>query len=126
MKQHMLLGVDTSGSVSDHELQEFMNEIHHIHKSGVDITVIQCDTRINSIEPYKGKLEMSVSGRGGTEFDPVLEYYNENQGLYTSLVYFTDGECYTSVTPKGKVLWVLSEQSSMNPDLPGQVIKLEI
>ena len=126
MKQHMLLGVDTSGSVSDHELQEFMNEIHHIHKSGVDITVIQCDTRINSIEPYKGKLEMSVSGRGGTEFDPVLEYYNENQGLYTSLVYFTDGECYTSVTPKGRVLWVLSEQSSMNPDLPGQVIKLEL
>ena len=126
MKQHMLLGVDTSGSVSDHELQEFMNEIHHIHKSGVDITVIQCDTRINSIESYKGKLEMSVSGRGGTEFDPVLEYYNENQGLYTSLVYFTDGECNTSVTPKGRVLWVLSEQSSMNPDLPGQVIKLEL
>lgn len=126
MKQHMLLGIDTSGSVSDNELKEFMNEIHHIHKSGVDITVIQCDTKINSIEPYKGKLEMSVSGRGGTEFDPVLEYYNENQGLYTSLVYFTDGECNTSVSPKGRVLWVLSEESYMNEDLPGQVIKLEL
>jgi len=126
MRQHMLLGIDTSGSVSDDELREFMNEIHHIYKTGVDITVIQCDTTIKSIEPYKGKLEMSVAGRGGTEFDPVLEYYNANQKKYTSLVYFTDGECTTDVKPKNPVLWVLSERSSMNDSLPGKVIKLEL
>ncbi len=65
MRQHMLLAIDTSGSVCDDELKEFMNEIHHIHKSGVDITIIQCDTSINSIEPYKGKNEITVKGRGG-------------------------------------------------------------
>ena len=126
MRQHMLLAIDTSGSVSDTELQEFMNEIHHIYKQGVDVTVVQCDTSIRSIEPYKGKNEINVFGRGGTEFDPVLDYYNANLKKYTSLVYFTDGECYTSVKPKGKVLWVLSERSSMNDDLPGQTIKLEL
>ena len=126
MRQHMLLAIDTSGSVSDTELAEFMNEIHHIYKVGVDITVVQCDTSIKSIEPYKGKNEISVLGRGGTEFDPVLDYYNANLKKYTSLVYFTDGECYTSVKPKGKVLWVLSERSGMNEDLPGQIIKLEL
>jgi predicted metal-dependent peptidase len=126
MRQHMLLAIDTSGSVSDTELAEFMNEIHHIYKVGVDITVVQCDTSIKSIEPYKGKNEINVFGRGGTEFDPVLDYYNANLKKYTSLVYFTDGECYTSVKPKGKVLWVLSERSGMNEDLPGQVIKLEL
>jgi len=126
MRQHMLLAIDTSGSVSDTELAEFMNEIHHIYKVGVDITVVQCDTSIKSIEPYKGKNEISVLGRGGTEFDPVLDYYNANLKKYTSLVYFTDGECYTSVRPRGKVLWVLSERSGMNEDLPGQVIKLEL
>ena len=126
MRQHMLLAIDTSGSVSNDELTEFMNEIHHIHKAGVDITVIQCDTSIRSIEPYRGKNEINVFGRGGTEFDPVLDYYNANLKKYTSLVYFTDGECYTSVKPKSKVLWVLSERSSMNEDLPGQVIKLEL
>lgn len=126
MKQHMLLAIDTSGSVSDSELQEFMGEIHHIYKVGVDITMIQCDTSIRSIEPYKGKHEINVAGRGGTEFDPVLDYYNANQKKYTSLVYFTDGECYTSVIPKGNVLWVLSERSHMNEDLPGKVIKLEL
>jgi len=126
MKQHMLLGVDTSGSVSDSELQEFMSEINHIYKAGVDVTIIQCDTSIRSIESYKGKFELNVLGRGGTEFDPVLEYYNENQKKYTSLVYFTDGECYTRVKPKGHVLWVLSERSNMNDELPGKVIKLEL
>ena len=126
MKQHMLLAIDTSGSVSDSELQEFMGEIHHIYKVGVDVTVVQCDTSIKSIEPYKGKHEINVTGRGGTEFDPVLDYYNANQKKYTSLVYFTDGECYTSVIPKGNVLWVLSERSHMNESLPGKVIKLEL
>ena len=126
MRQHMLLAIDTSGSVSNDELAEFMNEIHHIHKAGVDITIIQCDTSIRSIEPYKGKNDLKVHGRGGTEFDPVLDYYNANLKKYTSLVYFTDGECYTSVKPRSRVLWVLSERSEMNEDLPGQVIKLEL
>ena len=65
MKQHMLLAIDTSGSVSDAELKEFMNEIHHIYKAGVDITIVQCDTRITSIKPYTGKHELEVQGRGG-------------------------------------------------------------
>lgn len=126
MKQHMLLAIDTSGSVSDSELNEFMNEIHHIYKAGVDVTIVQCDTSINSIKEYKGAPMLNISGRGGTEFDPVLDYYNANDKKYTSLVYFTDGECYTSVKPKGRVLWVLSERSDMNESLPGHIIKLEL
>jgi predicted metal-dependent peptidase len=126
MRQHMLLAIDTSGSVSNDELMEFMNEIHHIYKAGVDITVVQCDTKMYPPVEYKGKHEFNLHGRGGTEFDPVLEYYNANLKKYTSLVYFTDGECYARVKPKGNVLWVLSERSSMNDSLPGKVIKLEL
>ena len=126
MRQHILLAIDTSGSVSDEELQEFMNEMHHIYKCGVDITIVQCDTEIKSIEQYKGKFELNVVGRGGTYFDPVLKYFNENIKKFTSLIYFTDGECSAYVKPKGNVLWVLSERSEMNNDLPGKVIKLEL
>ena len=126
MRQKMLLAIDTSQSVSDKELQEFMNEIYHIHKAGVDITIIQCDTNITSVEPYKPKdKEYSVTGRGGTNFDPVLKYYMEHRE-YTSLVYFTDGECNTNLKPSKKILWVLSERSYLNEELPGQVIKLEL
>jgi len=127
MRQHMLLAIDTSGSVSNDEVREFMNEIQHIYKTGVDVTIVQCDTVIKSIEPYKGKHDdMKIHGRGGTEFDPVLDYFNAHLKQYTSLVYFTDGECNADVKPKAPVLWVLSEQSNMNEELPGRVIKLEL
>jgi len=126
MRQHVLLAIDTSASVSNDELIEFMNEMHHIYKCGTDITIIQCDTLIRSIVPYKGDKHLNVHGRGGTLFDPVLEYANENIKKYTSLVYFTDGECYASVKPKIPVLWVLSERSQLNDALPGKVIKLDL
>ena len=125
MRQKMLLAIDTSGSVNNEELEEFMNEIHHIYKSGVDIEIVQCDTKIRSIAEYKGKFELEIAGRGGTEFDPVLKYYMENP-KFTSLIYFTDGECSTSLTPNKNILWVLSERSEMNESLPGRVIKLEL
>lgn len=125
-KQNILLAIDTSGSVSEDELLEFMSEIYHIWKTGVEVTIIQCDTRIRSIDEYKGTFEMKFHGRGGTEFDPVLEYFNENRNKFNSLIYFTDGECYTSIQPRNPVLWVLSERSTINNDLPGKVIRLEL
>lgn len=127
MKQHMLLAIDTSGSVSDDELREFMSEIHHIYKTGVAVTIVQCDTKIVSIEEFNGKTDnIKIGGRGGTSFDPVIDYFNANLKKYTSLVYFTDGEAYTGLTPKAPTLWVLSECSSINEELPGRVIKLEL
>jgi predicted metal-dependent peptidase len=126
MRQHMLLAIDTSGSVSNDELREFMQEIDHIYRTGVDITIVQCDAAIKSIKEYDGKGKIQVHGRGGTEFDPVIEYYNENLRKFTSLVYFTDGEAWASVRPKSRVLWVLSERSQINEELPGKVIKLEL
>jgi predicted metal-dependent peptidase len=125
MRQKMLLAIDTSGSVSNDELMEFMNEIYHLYKAGVDIVIMQCDTEIQSIENYKGKFELNVTGRGGTDFDPVLDYYQEHRE-FTSLIYFTDGECYTSKKPNKSILWVLSERSQLNESLPGRVIKLEL
>ena len=126
MRQHMLLAIDTSGSVSNEELKEFMNEIFHIYKQGVDVTIVQCDTKINSIKQYTGKNDLDIHGRGGTEFDPVIKYFNENLKKFTSLVYFTDGEASAYTKPRGPILWVLSERSGMNNSLPGKVIKLQL
>jgi predicted metal-dependent peptidase len=127
MRQHMLLAIDTSGSVCNDELREFMSEIHHIYKTGVAVTIVQCDTKIVSIEEFTGKTDnIKIGGRGGTSFDPVIDYFNANLKKYTSLVYFTDGEAWTGLTPKAPTLWVLSERSSMNDSLPGKVIKLEL
>ena len=123
-RKHILVAVDTSGSVSDVEVQEFFHEIGHINKTGAEITVVQCDTHIRHIGPYKAGDKIEIHGRGGTYFDPVLELYNENQDKYTCLIYLTDGECDCSVKPRGKMLWVISTRGSINKDLPGPQIKL--
>lgn len=125
MRQKMLVAIDTSGSVNNEELTEFMNEIHHLYKAGVNVYIIQCDTRIRSSKDYDGKFELDIVGRGGTSFDPVLEFYEQHRE-YTSLIYFTDGECSTSMKPSKPVLWVISGQSEMPEGLPGRVIKLEL
>jgi predicted metal-dependent peptidase len=127
-QRRVLVGIDTSGSVSSSELAEFFHEMHHMHKTGTEITVVQCDTKISSIKKYRtpedGKIE--ITGRGGTYFDPVVDYYNDNIRKYSCLIYFTDGEAPNPErNPNGRTLWVLSEQSSMNDDLPGKVIRLE-
>ena len=125
MRQNMLVGIDTSGSVCDDELKEFINEIHHLYKAGVDITIAQCDSSMQSVKKYDGKFELEVAGRGGTRFEPVLELFNEKKE-FTSLIYFTDGEAWTDVKPRKPVLWVLSERSSYNDQLPGRQIRLEL
>lgn len=123
-RRHMLLAIDTSGSVNENELKEFFNEIDHIHKTGTEITIVQCDTAISNISAYKPNQEIKIYGRGGTSFQPVIDYYNENFHKYTSLVYFTDGEAGSPYNVRGRILWVLSSQSQLNNELPGQVIKL--
>ena len=122
-KNHVLVGVDTSASVSSDELMEFMNELHHMHKTGHKITVAQCDTRLNSVEDFNPKKDWNIKGRGGTSFQPVVDHYNEH-GKYTALIYFTDGEAYNPSDCPKNTLWVLSNRSTMNNELPGKVIQL--
>jgi len=122
-KNHILVGVDTSGSVNTDELKEFMNELNHMYKTGHKITVAQCDTNLNSVEDFNPKKDWEIKGRGGTSFQPVIDHYNE-YGRYTALIYLTDGEAYSPDNCPKNTLWVLSSISQMNDELPGKVIKL--
>lgn len=122
-KNHILVGIDTSGSVSSEELKEFFNELHHMHKTGHKITIAQCDTKINSIEEFNPKKDLDIKGRGGTEFQPVIDHFNQH-GRYTALIYLTDGECYAPKNCPKNTLWVLSSRSQMTNHLPGKTIQL--
>ena len=123
-KNNILVGVDTSGSVNNDELKEFMSELYHMHKTGHKITVAQCDTSLNSVKEFNPKHDWEIHGRGGTDFQPVIDHFNENKGQYTALIYLTDGEAYAPKNCPKNTLWVLSSISDMNDELPGKVIKL--
>ena len=121
-KNHVCVGVDTSSSVSTEELKEFMNEIHHMHKTGHKITIVQCDTQINSVEDYNPKKDWGIKGRGGTDFQPVVDHYNQKH--YTALIYLTDGEAGIPENCPKNTLWVHSSSCSINEELPGLKIQL--
>lgn len=89
-KKHILVGVDTSGSVSKNDLQEFFNEIYHIHKTGVQVTIAEGDANVQNVYEYKGKTPEFVSGRGGTDMNPFIEYVNKHK-QYSNLIILTDG-----------------------------------
>ena len=89
-KKNVLVGVDTSGSVSNKDLIEFFNEIYHMWKTGISITIAEGDADISNVYEYDGKMPTFVTGRGGTNMNPFVEYFNKNR-QYNSLVILTDG-----------------------------------
>ncbi len=123
-KQRILIAVDTSCSVGQKELVEFLNEITMLHKMGYDIDVIECDTELHEPFKFNPRDDFSVYGRGGTDVEPPCKYYMEHTRIYNCLIYFTDGYCYAP-NIKGNILWVLPTSSPINKKFPGQVIKIE-
>jgi len=123
-KNHMLVGVDTSGSVSSEELVEFMHEICHMHKTGNQITVAQFDTEITDISVFDPKKNWEIKGRGGTYFQPVVDHYNDPKTKYSGFICLTDGEAGTPHSCPKNALWVHSSKCQINEDLPGIKIQL--
>lgn len=121
---HILVAIDTSASVNDAEVQEFYNELLHMHKTGHDITVIMCDTQIQDTFRFNPRKPFEVKGRGGTHFKPVVDLYQKNLRKYSCLIYLTDGESWDVKEARGNILWVHSSISSINESLPGRKIKL--
>jgi len=121
-RNHVLVGVDTSGSVSSEELVEFMNELYHMHKTGNQITVAQFDTELTSVEEFNPKKNWNIKGRGGTCFQAVIDHYNENK--YSAFICLTDGEAYNPNNCPKNALWVHSSRSRINEELTGIKIQL--
>ena len=131
------LVMDTSGSVSDAALRAFYREIDSIRKiTQTDIELVQCDAEISdtTVISYKEKFPWNVSGRGGTEYKPALEYFDKNKRKPDVVVFFTDLEvCDNDVpdTPHNyKIIWVSvnEEQCEHFSRLgkPGKFIYLEV
>ena len=111
-KSHILVGIDTSGSVSMPEYNEFFGQI----KTMKDVTfhVVECDAMIQHEYDFHGIVPQTLHGGGGTDFSPVINMYNQNRRRYEGLVYFTDGECYIPKDTPKETLWVVSSRGDHN------------
>ena len=127
LKKHILVARDTSGSTSSKDHAEFFNELHHIYKSGVKITVLDADAGCHDMFEYKGKPPDHISGRGGTDFDPAIKYFNDHHRFFDTLIYLTDGICPAPrIIPRTRMLWVISSGGTMEyaKNYPGKVCQI--
>ena len=126
----IVIGCDTSASVSDEELAVFLGEINGLAQDMQprSITVIGCDAKVQSVDYYgQGEDVQSINskGRGGTEVTPVFDYIEEHGVPCDSFIYFSDMCVYDfpANAPDYPVLWV----STGATDAPwGEVVKANL
>jgi predicted metal-dependent peptidase len=113
--------LDTSGSISDQEMQEFMGEVDAIKgQVCARITLHACDSELAPGGPWEYepwdqfRLPGDVTGGGGTRFEPVFEWM-ERQGRHPDLlVYFTDAEgSFPQLEPGYPVIWLVKGKAKV-------------
>lgn len=117
----VVIALDTSGSISNLELQLFLTESLAIFNSfgNINMTVIQCDTKIQHVAHIEagenldgGELpwvSKQIFGRGGTSFIPVFEYIDKKEINASVLLYFTDGfGSFPEEFPNYDTIWIMT------------------
>lgn len=87
-KLKILVGLDESGSFSDEEWSEAMNEIHAISKQGVEVWIASFDTQITNYYKFTGTHKPRAT-YGGTSFKPVHEKALSER--FNAVIMLTDG-----------------------------------
>ena len=110
----LLIAVDVSGSVSDESLSQFFSIINRFFKYGIkNIDVIQFDCELTGdlMSLKKAKKSINVLGRGGTNFQPPVDYYASHLE-YDGLIMFTDGEApCPEIKSYRRILWILTSEN---------------
>ena len=109
-KTHLLVAVDVSGSIGSDDLVNFFSIINRFFTYGVEaINVIAFDTEIKQeIELKKATKNIKITGRGGTDFQCAIDYY-ENHPEFQGMIIFTDGYApVPNITKHKQLLWILT------------------
>jgi len=126
-KLDMLVAIDTSGSISDTDLSLFFSEIEKIKALGMEILIVESDTRVGKVYKYKN-VPKTVTGRGGTDFKPVFNYAKSLKQKPNCIVYLTDLEADLSFSNPTNIptLWAVTENGSDIKNIPfGVAVKLK-
>lgn len=123
----IVLGIDTSGSISDREMAEAEGHLNRImeacHPERVD--VIYCDTQVGSVDTYDindlpAKFK-NPSGGGGTNLCRMFDWVEENGETPDVMIVITDGYTpYPDSEPGYPVIWVMTTE--VNPPW-GRIIR---
>jgi predicted metal-dependent peptidase len=107
--------LDTSGSISRGEMQEFASEIDALKgQIRAQVTLHACDEALAPDGPWRFAawegiaLPDSLTGGGGTRFTPVFEWVEREVLRPDVLLYFTDAQGeFPAAAPRYPVIWLV-------------------
>jgi predicted metal-dependent peptidase len=133
---HLVLAVDTSGSVSPAMLGQFMAELDRLRSmTECRMTLLHCDAAVQKVDEI-GAGETSIlpgqrtrlAGGGGTDFQPVFNWIakkGRDGGRPDALIYCTDGYgTFPTKAPPYPVVWVVTASGTQQFPF-GLVIRLK-
>ncbi len=111
----IVVALDTSGSISETEMSEFISEIDAIKgQMRARVTLQACDAELAKDGPWlyeaweTFELPKKLGGGGGTRFVPVFDWAERQDRAPDLLIYFTDAEGeFPKVPPNFPVLWLV-------------------
>jgi predicted metal-dependent peptidase len=111
----LVVALDTSGSIGDQEISEFVAEVNAIKgQMRARITVVACDAELAEDGPWEFEpweeisLPDTLHGGGGTDFEPVFKWTESRDRQPDLLVYFTDAEgSFPKLEPQYPVVWLV-------------------
>jgi predicted metal-dependent peptidase len=110
----VVVGVDTSGSIGERELNAFFAEVGGVLSDvrPKRVVLIHCDAQVNRVDEANSLDELAhirskgAVGGGGTDFRPVFDYVRENQLKPEALIYITDMYgSFPEEAPPYPVIW---------------------
>ncbi len=112
---NVVVVLDTSGSIQDAELREFLSEVDALKAQvRAQITLHACDDKLAEAGPWRFAiwealdLPAGLHGGGGTDFRPVFDWLGKGDDEPDLLVYFTDAEGrFPEREPHYPVVWLV-------------------
>ena len=103
--------IDTSGSISQKELQQFFAEIESI-LTNAKVTCIQWDTDLQAVNKYRRGdwKKIEIKGRGGTMMDRAVNWIVENNMVADLQIMLTDGYTEWPKEYAFPMVWVITEK----------------
>ncbi len=115
----LLLAIDTSGSITNQNLKNFYGVINKFFKYGIesiDVLNFDCELQGEPVSFKKRQTTFNISGRGGTDFQPVFDYAKDHPE-YDGVIILTDGYAnhpQKKSGTKAKFVWVLTSEAEYN------------
>lgn len=111
--KHVVVAVDTSGSISKRKITQFLAEIRAIHEEARPdlLSILWADAKVHHVDHYDSEdfIEWRfVTGRGGTNFRPATFWVRKAKPEVSVFVYLTDGYGKFSNKPLSiPTLWLI-------------------